>query len=84
MWATGRTSGAGFGGMDRAPPAQDSNEPAVMVEREDRAKGRTAKGRTVSGGKVRLGDKPSRQLGAVHRGLGYDSRRVFIVFPDLR
>ena len=51
----GRTFCAGFGDMDRAPPARDSNGPASMVEREGRARGETA-----SGGKVRLGDNLSR------------------------
>ena len=45
--------------MDRAPPAQDSNGPAVMVEREGRGIGGTAKDESASGGKVRLGDNPS-------------------------
>ena len=76
--------GAGFGGMDRASPAQDSDGPAVMVEQEGRARGGTAKHGTASGGKVRLGDNPSRQLGAVHRALGYESRRVFLFCLDLR
>ena len=48
LWATGRIFGAGFVGMGRAPPAQYSKEPAVMVERE---------GGIASGEKVRLGDK---------------------------
>ena len=29
---------AGFGGIDRAPPARDSNDPASMAERESRAR----------------------------------------------
>ena len=37
-----------------------------------------------SGGKVRLGDSPSRQLGPLQRGPGYESRRVFLFRPDLR
>ena len=77
MWATGRGFGPGFDGMDRAPPAQDSNGPAVMAEREGRARGETAKGGTASGGKVRLSDNPSRQLGTIHGGLGFESSRVF-------
>ena len=51
---------AGFGGTDRAPPARDSNGPARMAEREGRAGGGTASGDSASGGKVRLGDHPSR------------------------
>ena len=42
---------AGVGGIDRAPPARDSNGPASTVEQEDRARGGTA-----SGGNVRFGD----------------------------
>ena len=51
--------------MDRTSPARDSNGPASTVEQEGRSRGGTA-----SGGKVRLGDNPSRQLGPLHRGLG--------------
>ena len=70
--------------MDRAPPAQDSNGPAVMMEREGRARGGTAKGGTASGGKLLLGDNPSRQPGTVHRVRGYESRCVFLFCPYLR
>ena len=58
LWATGGTFGAGFGGMDRVPPARDSNGPASMAERKDRARGGTVRGGTTSGGKMRLGDNP--------------------------
>ena len=73
--------------MDRAPPARDSNGPESMAEREDRAKRWTASGGTTSGGNVRLGDNSSRQLGPLHRGPGYESRRVFffvLIHGDLR
>ena len=53
--------------MDRAPSARDSNWPAIIVEREGRAKGGA-----TSGGKLRLDDNSSQQLGPVHRGLGYE------------
>ena len=56
--------------MDRAPPARGRNGPASIAEREGRARGETASCGTASGGKVRLGDNPSRQLGPVHRGPG--------------
>ena len=68
--------------MDRAPPARDGNGPASMAEREGRARGETASDGTASGGKVRLGDNPSPQLGPLHRGPGYESRRVFLFCPD--
>ena len=84
LWATGGTFSAGFGSMDRAPAARDSNGPASMAERESRARSETAGDGTASGGKVRLGDNPSRQLGLLHRGPGYESRRVFLFWPDLR
>ena len=70
--------------MDRFPPVRDSNGPASMAEREGRASGGTASGGTASGGKVRLGDNPSQQLAPLHRGPGYESRRVFLFGPDLR
>ena len=63
---------------------QDSNGPASMVERESRARSETAGDGTASGGKVGLGDSPSRQLGQFQRGPGYESRRVFLFRPDLR
>ena len=69
----------GFGGMDRAPPARDSNGPASTAEREGRAKRGSA-----SCGKVRLGDNPSRELGSLHQGPGYESRHIFLFCPDLR
>ena len=86
QWATGGTFWAGFGGIDRAPPARDSNGPVSMAERESRARSEseTAGDETTSGGKVRLGDNPSRQLGSLQRGPGYESRRVFRFLPDLR
>ena len=84
LWATGETVWAGFGGMDQAPPARDSNGPVSMAEREGRVKGGTASGGTASDRKVRVGDNPSRQLGPLHRGPGYESRRVFLFCPDLR
>ena len=84
LWATGGTFWAGFGGIDRAPSARDNNGPASMAERESRARSETASGGTASGGKVRLGDSPSRQLGPLQRGPGYESRLVFLFRPDLR
>ena len=87
LWATGGTFGAEFGGIDRAPPARDSNGPASMAERESRARSEIAGDGTASGGKVQLGDNPSRQLGPLHRGPGYESRRVFcfaLIYDDLR
>ena len=61
LWATGGTFWAGFGGIDRAPPARDSNGPASMAKRESRARSETAgDGAACGGGKVRLGDNPSR------------------------
>ena len=84
LWPTCGTVWAGFGGIDRAPPARDSNGPASMAERESRARSETAGDGTASGGKVRLGDSPSRQLGPLQRGPGYESRRVLLVCLDLR
>ena len=55
-----------------------------MAERESRARSETAGDGTASGGKVRLGDSPSRQLGPLQRGPGYESRRVLLVCLDLR
>ena len=49
-----QNKGAGFGGMDRAPPARDSNGPASMVEREGRATGGTTSGGTACGGRCGL------------------------------
>ena len=70
--------------MDRALPTRDSNGPASIAEREGRARGESTSDGTASGGKVRLGDNPSRQLGPLHRGPGYESRRVFLFCSDLR
>ena len=81
---SGRTFWAGFGGIGRTPPARYSNGPASMAERESRARSETAGNGTASVGKVRLGDNPSRQLRPLHRGPGYESRRVFLFGPDLR
>ena len=50
------------GGMNRAPPARDSNEPASMAKRKSRTRCKTTSGEAASGGKVWLGDNPSRQL----------------------
>ena len=83
LCSNGWTLWAGFGGMDRAPPARDSNGPESMVERERRARGGTSSGGTASGGKVRLGDNSSQQLGPFRGGLGYESGRVFSFSPDL-
>ena len=47
----GGTFRVGVGGIDRALPARDNNRPASKVEREGRARGRTA-----SGGKVQFSD----------------------------
>ena len=58
MWAIGGTVWTGFGGIDRAPPARDSNGPASMAGRESRARSETAGDGTSRGGKVRLGDSP--------------------------
>ena len=56
-----------------------------MAERESRARSETAGDGTASGGgKGRLGDNPSRQLDPLHRGPGYESRRVLLFRPDLR
>ena len=68
---------AGVGGIDQVAPARDNNEPASTVEQEGRARGRIA-----SGGKVRFGDRPALQLAPLHRGLGYEYRRVFLPYPD--
>ena len=84
LWATSGTFGAGFGGIERAPPARHNNGPASMAERESGGRSETAGDGTAGGGKVRLGDNPSRQLGPLHRGPGYESRRVFLFRPDLR
>ena len=65
-------------------PSPACNGPARMAEREGRARGETASDGTASGGKVRLGDNPSRQLGPLHREPGYEYRRVFLFWPDLR
>ena len=46
--------------MDRAPPTRDSNGSASMAERESRAGSEAASDGFASGGKVRLGDNPSR------------------------
>ena len=43
-----------------------------MAERESRARSETAGDGPASGGKVRLGDSPSRQLGPLQRGPGYE------------
>ena len=84
FWAGGMFW-AGVGGMGRAPSAQDNNGPASMVERGDRATGETAGGGTAnSSGKLRLSDNSARHLGPLHRGLGYESRRVLLFCPDLR
>ena len=79
-----RRFGLGSVEMDRAPRARDSNGPASMAEREGRARGETASDGITSGGKVRLGDNSSGQLGPLYRGPGYESRRVFLFCPDLR
>ena len=70
--------------MDRAPPVRDNNGPASMVEQEGRVRGGTVSGGTAGGGKVRLGDNSAPQPGPLHRGLGYESPRVFLFFPHLR
>ena len=84
LWATGGTFWAWFGGIDRALPVRDSNGPASMAERESRARSETAVDGAACGGKVRLGGNPSRQLGPLQRGPGYESRCVFLFRPDLR
>ena len=84
IWATGGIFWAGFDGIGRAPPTRDSNGPASMAERERRARSKTAGDEPTSGGKVRLGDNPSRQLDPLQRGPGHESRRFFLFRPDLR
>ena len=73
--------------MDRAPPARDSNGPASMAERKRRARGETASDGTASGGKVWLGDNPSRQLGPSIEDPGTNSAAFscfVLIYDDLR
>ncbi|CAN0385824.1 unnamed protein product, partial [Ascophyllum nodosum] len=78
---------AGFGGIDRAPPTRDSNGPASMATRESRARSETAGDGAACGGKVRLGDNSSRQLGPFQRGPGMNPAAFScfaLIYDDLR
>ena len=70
--------------MNQAPLALDNNGSASIEEREGRAKVGTGSGGIASSRKVRLGNNQSSQLGPLHRGPGYESRRVLLFCPDLR
>ena len=75
------------GGMNRAPPARDSNGPASMAERESRTRGETASGEAANGGKVWLGDNLSRQLAPsiVNPGTNPATFSSFgLIYDDLR